>query len=283
MFLTKLKIVTVILMIASALTVAAARFAAPAAQAADDPGVTAQRKGSAAAKDKPRVQVRFTGPPGMKVRWLAAEGLTMEYLEVPGRYSFPSGMVFRLTLSDIPDQPGLERYPTLEIPAIPTKAESFVSHATVPIHFTDADFDRVNDGGAVTKVVYLARSEAGAEATGQEPVTLVSYDDPRLDVVREAQRRGVILAIVRMGNIDPEKDDGKETPRPGRAPNAADPDHADLQGTWPIASVEHDGLRFGVGRPENKGGRMVIAGKTLTLEVVHELLPTFSLGYQFQR
>ncbi len=147
----------------------------------------------------PRVQVRFAGPEGMKVWFLAATGRFEKdpRVEAPGRINLRPGCVYRLKLGDIPGRAGLSLYPTLEIGRFNHQTAALLAHQAVPLEFSDEDFHRVTEGQLVTKVVYWAADGQGATGgTG----TVVSLD--QADPVREAQRRGTVLAIVRIGNID---------------------------------------------------------------------------------
>jgi len=149
-------------------------------------------------------QIAFLGPEGMQVNWdVGAPGrFDSEPLLCPGRYNFPQGAIYRLKLSNIAGRPGVELYPTLEVGMVMPRTEAFLAHNAIPIQFAEEDFDQVLSGNFVTKVIYLPDPEfqqlalAGAE-------TLVSTRlDPGVDPIVEADRRGAILAIVRLGNKD---------------------------------------------------------------------------------
>ena len=77
-----------------------------------------------------------------------------------------------------------------------------MAHNFIPFELTAEDFEQVLSGNFVTKVLYLPDAEhqdvvlAGAE-------TLVSTRlEPGKDPIIEAERRGSILAIIRLGNKD---------------------------------------------------------------------------------
>jgi len=149
-------------------------------------------------------QVAFVGPEGMRVSWdVGAPGqFDSEPMICPGHYNFPQGAIYRLKLSYIPGRPAVELYPTLEIgPAVP-RTEAFLAHNAIPVQFAEEDFDQVLSGNFVTKVIYLPDPEfQGFALAGVE--TLVSTRlDPGVDPIVEADRRGAILAIVRLGNKD---------------------------------------------------------------------------------
>lgn len=149
-------------------------------------------------------QVAFVGPEGMHVSWdVSGAGMfDSEPLVVPGRFNFTQGAIYRLKVTNIPGRPGVELYPTIEIgPAMP-RTLAYLAHNTVPFQLTEEDLDQVLTGNFVTKVIYLPDpdfqelAEAGID-------TLVSTRlDPGVDPITEADRRGSIMAIIRVGNKD---------------------------------------------------------------------------------
>jgi RNA polymerase sigma factor (sigma-70 family) len=169
-----------------------------------------KRPANAPPREPSRVQVRVVAPAGMKL-WVAdGQGRFTEEptAEAPGRFKLQSGQVYRLRLADIPNRPGLRCYPTLELVKGDAAAESFARNSAIPIELTEDDFDRVASGVLVTRVVYLPTADGGPNTKGggaAELRTLVSYRLAEQDVVEEARRRGTILAVVRLGNIDPEQ------------------------------------------------------------------------------
>ncbi|MDO4575115.1 MAG: hypothetical protein Q4D98_07865 [Planctomycetia bacterium] len=170
-------------------------------------------------------QIAFVGPSGATVRWdVSAQSMfDSEPLVCPGRQNFPQGGIYRLKLTDIPGHPGLELYPTLEVaPAMP-RTQAFLAHSMIPVNFTEEDIMQVRSGNFVTKVIYLPDPEFQelALAVGT-PDTIVSTRlDPGVDPIAEADRRGAILAIMRLGNkmIDPE-DEMQNTMVDGSVPGA---------------------------------------------------------------
>ncbi len=140
----------------------------------------------------------------MHVHWdVSANGMfDSEPLVVPGKYNFPQGAIYRLKLTNIPGYPGVELYPTLEVAPTVPRTEAFIAHNFIPFQLTDDDFRQVLSGNFVTKVIYLPNAEYQELAlTGVE--TLVSTRlDPGVDPIVEADRRGSIMAIIRVGNKD---------------------------------------------------------------------------------
>jgi hypothetical protein len=149
-------------------------------------------------------QVAFVGPEGMQVRWdVGAVGMfDSEPVVCPGRHNFPQGAIYRLKMANIPGRPGVELYPTLEVgPALP-RTEAFLAHNAIPVQFTEEDLDQVLTGNFVTKVIYLPDPEFQELALAGVETLVSTRLDPGVDPVVEADRRGAILAIVRLGNKD---------------------------------------------------------------------------------
>lgn len=149
-------------------------------------------------------QVMFRGPDGMEVTWDEAQAGAFDSapLITPGRYNFPRGAIYRLKLATIPGRPGEEFFPTLEVaPGLP-RSEAFLAHNAIPVSFTDEDFEQVATGNFVTKVIYLPDAEFQELALAGVEELVSTRLDPGVDPIEEADRRGAILAIVRVGNKD---------------------------------------------------------------------------------
>lgn len=147
-------------------------------------------------------QIRFLGPEGMVIGWQIGSNFAESQLVAPGRYNFTQGGTYRLKINGVPGRAGLEIYPTLSVyPEHPTTA-SYLAHNSVPLRITDEDLDQVETNNHVTKVVYLPdpRFQELAIAGVEELVS--TRLDPGLDPVAEADRRGTIMAVLRIGNKD---------------------------------------------------------------------------------
>jgi hypothetical protein len=147
-------------------------------------------------------QVRFLGPEGMSIGWLINGGFASNQLTAPDRYNFVQGNTYRLKMSNIPGREGLVIYPSFHVyPAHPTTA-AYLAHNALPIRLTDEDLDQVETNNFVTKVIYLpdARFQELAVAGVEELVS--TRLAPGLDPVAEADRRGTIMAVLRVGNMN---------------------------------------------------------------------------------
>ncbi|HEX3727039.1 MAG TPA: hypothetical protein VHV08_12380, partial [Pirellulales bacterium] len=149
-------------------------------------------------------QVAFVSPEGMAVGWDVGEpgAFDSEPLIVPGRYNFPQANIYRLKLTNIPGRPGVELYPTLEIGPPTPRTEAYLAHNAIPVQYTEEDFDQVLSGNFVTKVIYLPDPEFQELALAGVETLVSTRLDPGIDPIVEADRRGAILAIVRVGNKD---------------------------------------------------------------------------------
>ncbi len=149
-------------------------------------------------------QVAFVGPDGMVVHWdVGMPGqFDSEPLVCPGRYNFLQAAIYRLKLTNIPSRAGVELYPTLEVgPAVPRTA-AFLAHNAIPAQFTEEDFDQVLSGNFVTKVIYLPDAEFQELASAGIETLVSTRLDPGVDPIAEADKRGAILAVIRLGNKD---------------------------------------------------------------------------------
>lgn len=156
-------------------------------------------------------QIRFLNPRGMQVGWAVPGGYADNQLVTPGRYNFRQGATYRLKMESFPDRPGLVLYPTLQIyPAHPT-TDAYLSHNSIPLELTDEDIDQIESNNFVTKVLYLPEARYQDLAIAGVETIVSTKLDPGVDPVHEADRRGTIMAVLRVGNMD------FETPSAGPA------------------------------------------------------------------
>ena len=150
-----------------------------------------------------RTAIKFIG--NAKVTWYANGTYVEPGLSMPAEYNFVQGNIYSLKISGIASKPGKVYYPTLEVAAATPKSLTFLDHGTVPVSFTDEDLARVDSGNLVTKVIYLPDSlYQDVTAVGGAEEVVSTQLDPGADPVVEANRRGTILAIIRVGNINRE-------------------------------------------------------------------------------
>jgi hypothetical protein len=154
-----------------------------------------------------RSQVYFVEPAGLKVGWqTTGGGVERVYLPgqltVPARYNFLQGYIYRLKLTDIPGRTGLQLYPTIEVAPSTPATDAYLTHNPIPVQFTEEDFDQVQAGNFVTKVIYLPDPKFQELAIAGVETLVSTRLEPGIDPILEADRRGTILMIVRLGAID---------------------------------------------------------------------------------
>ncbi|WZO96018.1 hypothetical protein EP7_002991 [Isosphaeraceae bacterium EP7] len=162
-----------------------------------------------------RSQIYFLDPDGMKIGWQTSGGPNGEkaylpaQLEVPARYNFMQGFIYRLKITDIPNRPNTALYPTLEVAPSTPATDAYLTHNPIPVQFTAEDFEQVVDGGNfVTKVIYLPDPKYQELAIAGVETLVSTRLEPGVDPILEADKRGTILLIVRLGQIDLEMQQG---------------------------------------------------------------------------
>jgi hypothetical protein len=127
---------------------------------------------------------------------------TSDCLIVPGRLEFAQGGIYRLKLTDVSGREGVELYPTVEVGHSNPRTAAYLAHNAISIQFTEEDLDQALSGNFVTKVIYLPDPEFQGEVISGIDTLVSTRLEPGLDPIIEADRRGSILAIVRLGNKD---------------------------------------------------------------------------------
>ncbi len=161
-------------------------------------------------------QIYFLDPDGMQIGWqtAAAPGGEKTYppaqLVVPARYNFNQGYIYRLKITKIPGRkPDTALYPSIEVAPTTPGTDAYLAHNAIPIQFTTEDFDQVIDGGNfVTKVIYLPDPKYQELAVSGVETLVSTRLEPGVDPIIEADKRGTVLLILRLGAIDLEMPSG---------------------------------------------------------------------------
>jgi len=152
----------------------------------------------------PMAQLEFRQPESMQVLFdVVGDGtFTSDALVVPGRKELQQGGIYRLKLTNIQGREGVELYPTVEVAPATPRTAAYLEHSSIPIQFTEEDFEQVLSGNFVTKVLYLPDPEFQGDALAGVDTIVSTRLDPGVDPIIEADRRGSILAVIRLGNKD---------------------------------------------------------------------------------
>jgi len=167
----------------------------------------------------PTVQVWFTDPESCEVKWDVNQPGAYDSSPhvVPFKQSFVQGGVYRLKVSNIEGFEDKTLYPSLEVGPITPRTSAFIAHSAIPIQLTNEDFTQVTTGNFVTKVIYIPDPEFQELAIAGIDTLVSTRLDPGVDPIVEADRRGSILAIVRLGNKDLEGVAGGDVQQAGYA------------------------------------------------------------------
>jgi hypothetical protein len=153
-------------------------------------------------------QIRFVGPDGMHVGWQIEGGYAENQLVAPGSYNFRQGATYRLKLTNIPGREGMALYPTLQVYPSQPNTEAYLTHVKVPVQITNEDLDQIESNNFVTKVIYLPDAKFQELAIANVETLVSTRLDPGVDPIQEADKRGTIMAVLRIGNKDEEMPTG---------------------------------------------------------------------------
>lgn len=147
-------------------------------------------------------QVRFVAPMGMSIGWKIPGGFAENQLNAPGSYNFQQGATYQFKLTDIDGHDSLVLYPTLQVYPSHPQTDDYLSHNSVPIELTEEDLQQVESNNFVTKVIYLPEPKFQELAIAGVETLVSTRLEPGVDPVAEADRRGTIMAVMRVGNKD---------------------------------------------------------------------------------
>ncbi|MFM7057435.1 MAG: hypothetical protein ACKO2P_11000 [Planctomycetota bacterium] len=125
--------------------------------------------------------------------------------ESPAQFSVSVGHFYRLRVADLPELPGIELYPSVEILDRLHPPAGLEQRFPIPLVLDAADLQAAADGLLVTRVIYLERPQTAAgddPLRRQEPLTYPSGDN----LVAAAALHGRPMAIVRIGGRTPSAD-----------------------------------------------------------------------------
>ncbi|MEY2727623.1 MAG: hypothetical protein RLZZ458_3490 [Planctomycetota bacterium] len=120
----------------------------------------------------------------------------------PAQFAVGVGHVYRLRVADLPELPGVELYPSIEILDRLHPPAGREHQFPIPIVLETADLKAAADGLLVTRVIYLERPQTAAgddPLRREEPLTLPS----RENLVAAAALHGRPMVILRIGGRIP--------------------------------------------------------------------------------
>jgi uncharacterized repeat protein (TIGR01451 family) len=160
----------------------------------------------------PEVQVvRLHGPAGVKVEVLGPNPVPVSSGDGHGlaTIGLRVGVGYRLRLSNLPDRPGAELFPVIEVVGHLHRPDGIdPSRFPIRVTFTADDLvDAVDHGRLVTLIAYLEDPEQALPiALPKDEIPVVTLS-PTEEPLRVAQALGRVMAIVRLGGRHPSVDE----------------------------------------------------------------------------
>lgn len=124
-------------------------------------------------------------------------------LTAPSQFSVNAGHIYRLRIADMPEFPGVEIFPSIEILDRLHPPEGAAANYPIPVVLTKGDLQEAIDGHMVTRVVYLEQPQLAAI---EDPLRreIAQSVDPAKNAIQEADRLGRPMMIVRIGGRIPD-------------------------------------------------------------------------------
>jgi uncharacterized repeat protein (TIGR01451 family) len=147
--------------------------------------------------------VQVTVPTTGKVTVYNGGPQTGVTLAAPAEFSIGVGYAYRLRISELPEFPGVELYPTIEIFDRLHPPPGREADFPVPIALSENDIQHAIDGRMTTKVVYLEQPQT-AVVGDVAPALLNRMLPPDRNLMIEADRLGRPMILVRLGGRIPD-------------------------------------------------------------------------------
>jgi uncharacterized repeat protein (TIGR01451 family) len=148
--------------------------------------------------------VQVTVPTAGKVTVYNGGPQTGFTLDGPAQFTIGVGCVYRLKIASMPEFPGVELYPTIEIFDRLHPPPGREAEFPIPIPITADEVQKAINGGMVTKVIYLEQPQFAV--TGDlAPALLNRVLPPDRNLLIEADRRGRPMVLLRLGGRIPDE------------------------------------------------------------------------------
>ena len=143
--------------------------------------------------------VRVELPSEGKVTWFVG---SRDEVKQSAQVKLSVGQSYRVMLSDMPEFPGIELYPSVEVLDRLHPPAGHADTFAMPLTFTIEELEAAVEGRMVTKVVYVEQPQLALpyELEGDTSVRTVSA---RANLIEEADKSGRPLALIRLGGRIP--------------------------------------------------------------------------------
>lgn len=147
--------------------------------------------------------VRIALPTTGQVTFYAGSPTSEVPRPAPAHAKMAPGRVYRVRISGMPEFPGVELFPTIEMIDRLHAPEGLGDQFPVPIEMTTDEIELALQERMVTKVIYLEQPDLAApfpQANGIRTEDL----SPRTNLLEAADQRGRPIAILRIGGRIPD-------------------------------------------------------------------------------
>jgi hypothetical protein len=162
-----------------------------------------QEKASPNAFNPNSLQLKLAKPEAATFHWATDENAASQIVILPARINVPTAKSAMFQIDNLEGHPGLMLFGTVTCQLGYQDAIAYARHNAVNIEFTDEDINQASLGNLLTKVFFLPTKPKGlspAPIIGGVEVLVSSKLDPSMDPVEEAQKRGDLLCVLRLGN-----------------------------------------------------------------------------------
>ena len=130
--------------------------------------------------------------------------------EAPAQAGMQVGYAYRVRVANIPEYPGLEIYPTIELLGRLHPPAELKDKYPVPIEITPEEIEAVMNDQMVTKVIYLEQPQL-AQPTRQVGGQMHNESlDTEVNLLEAADQRGRPIAILRIGGRIPDTNSSED-------------------------------------------------------------------------
>lgn len=173
-------------------------------------------------------QVRIELPSVGLVSFFDGSATNAVLTQAPSQAGLMVGQTYRIRISGMPEFPGVELYPSIELIDRLHPPAGREQEFPIPIQLTAEDIAIALDERLVTKVVYLEQPQIADPQPAAQPLRIVDLP-ASANLLEAADRRGRAMAIIRLG---------------GRVPSLHDPhDHRFFDGPAPVVRQATEVLR----------------------------------------
>ncbi len=117
-------------------------------------------------------------------------------------FAFLVGYVYRIRISGMPEYPGIELYPSIEVLDRLHPPPGQELNFPIPLEFTPREIETALDGRLVTKVVFLEQPQLAPPRAQTFPIPTPELPSS-VNILAEADRAGRPMAIIRLGSRVP--------------------------------------------------------------------------------